>query len=67
MGLERNGLLLELLAEDLDVARSERIKLEKKLQRMNSELDVMRVRERRLIVAAQQFEPSLEGFDVAHA
>ena len=67
MGLDRHGLLFEILADDLDHARADRIKLEKKLQRMSSELDVMRVRERRLITAAQQFEPTLEGFDAAHA
>lgn len=67
MGLDRHGLLFELLAEDIDTARGERIKLEKKLVKMSGELDVMRARERRLLTAAQQFEPSLEGFDVAHA
>lgn len=67
MGLDRHGLLFELLAEDIDTTRGERIKLEKKLVKMSSELDVMRARERRLLTAQQQFEPSLEGFDGAHA
>jgi hypothetical protein len=30
---------------------------------MTGELDMMRVRERRLLTAQSQFEPSLEGFD----
>ena len=67
MRLDRHGLLFELLAEDLDHAKADRIKLEKKLQKMSGELDVMRARERKLITAAQQFEPTLEGFDAAHA
>jgi len=67
MGLDRHGLLFELLNEDIDNAKEQRIRMEKKLQKLSSELDVMRVRERRLITAQQQFEPSLEGFDAAHA
>jgi hypothetical protein len=64
--LDRHGLLFELLAEDIDQAKADRIKVEKKLQKLSSDLDVMRARERRLLTAQQQFEPSLEGFD-AHA